>query len=250
MATDQIRQILRDCGAGNRRPVTAVTFRQKFPSASRPILVRCDDDGDYVLKGSHNGRSLVADHVVGRLGQLLGAPVGQVGFGVIPAELKAIEPQLSDVGTGLCHATRWVPNCSDKQGLDHVDKLYNRERFVLLRLLYSWTIANDHQLIYAKSEPFLVYSVDHGHFLNGSTGWTPASLREIGPVTLDPYFSGCGLPDSAFAGVKTQLAQVTNDDLRMIAAGPPDEWGVTHDDRIAITEYLVARRDRLLTLLP
>ena len=95
MSTDEIRQILRDCAAGNRRPVTAVTFRQKFPSASRPILVRCDDNSDYMLKGSHNGRSLVSDHVVGRLGQLLGAPVGHVSFAIISAELKAIEPQLT-----------------------------------------------------------------------------------------------------------------------------------------------------------
>ena len=71
--------------------------------------MRCDDERDYVLKGSQNGRKLVADHVVGRLGQLLGAPVGDTSFATIPDELIAIEPQLADVGAGICHATLWVP---------------------------------------------------------------------------------------------------------------------------------------------
>jgi len=250
MDVEEIRRIIRDCAEGRRNLVTAVTFRQKFPSGSRPVLMRCDDNCDYVLKGSHNGRTLVADHVVGRLGQLLGAPVGQVCFAMITAELKAMEPQLSDVGPGVCHATLWVPDCIDQKHVDHMDKSYNRGRFALLKVLYSWVVASDHQLIYAKSDPFLVYSVDHGHFLHGSTGRNPTSLRQIGAVALDPYFAACGLPDAALATPKTNLAQITDDDITMVAAGPPDEWGITAEDRAALVEYLVARRDRVLAMLP
>ena len=247
---EEVRTQIRNNARGERIIVTAETFHQKWPSTSKPVLCSCSDGKKYVIKGSHNGRQLVPDHIVGRIGQLLGAPVGEVCFSNIPDELKAVEPQLSDVGSGICHATLWLPDCTDRQGLDHMDKDYNRERFALLQVLYSWTIASDHQLIYAKSNPFLVYSVDHGHFLNGSTGWTPASLRQISPVVLDPYFSACGLTESAMAIAKTRLAQITDDDIQLIASGLPDEWAVTTDDRIAITEYLVTRRDRLLNLLP
>ena len=184
------------------------------------------------------------------MGQLLGAPVGQTCFSIIPPELKSIEPQLSDVAAGIGHATLWVPDCTDKQNLDHMDKPYNHDRFALLQVLYSWIVANDRQLIYAKSDPFLVYSVDHGHFLNGSTGWTPTSLRQVGAVVVDAYFSACGLPNSALASAKAQLAQVTDDDIRLVAAGLPDEWAVTVDDRAALTECLVTRRDKLLAALP
>jgi len=187
---------------------------------------------------------------VGRLGQLLGAAVGQSRFASIRPELKAIELQLSDVSAGICHATNWVPNCTDKQGVEHMDKQYNRQRFATLQVLYSWVLAGDHQLIYAKSDPFLVHSVDHGHFFHGSTGWTPDSLRQVGPVVLDPYFAPCGLPSSELANAKLQLAQVTREDIQMVAAGLPEEWQVTGDDRAAIVEYLVVRRDRLLVLLP
>jgi hypothetical protein len=247
---DEVRRVIRECAGGQRNPVKAVTFRQKYGSASKPVLMRCDDNRDYVLKGSHNGRRLVADHFVGRLGQLMGAPVGQIVFGFIPSELIALEPQLADVGAGICHATLWVPDCTDRQGIDHMNQPYNRDRFALLQVLYSLALASDHQLIYAKSAPFLVHSVDHGHFLNGGTGWTADTLRQIGPVTVDPYFRACGLPDAALAAAKPRLAEITDDDLRMIAAGLPDEWKVTAEDRSALVEYFVARRDRLLALLP
>jgi hypothetical protein len=164
--------------------------------------------------------------------------------------LKAIEPQLTDIGAGICHATLWVPNCTDRQALDHMDKSYNRERFARLQVLYSWALAGDHQLIYAKSDPFLVYSVDHGHFLNGGTGWTAGSLRQIGPVSLDRYFSACGLPEAALASAARRLEQITDDDIRTVAAGPPDEWAVTADDRAALVEYFMIRRDKLLEFLP
>ena len=131
-----------------------------------------------------------------------------------------------------------------------MNREYNRDRFARLQVLYSWVLAGDHQLIYAKTEPLLVYSVDHGHFFNGSTGWTPDSLRQIGPVVLDGYFSACGLSEAALVEAKSALSQITDEDIGLVALGPPDEWGITADDRAAITEYLISRRDRLLTLLP
>ncbi len=227
-----------------------MTFRKKFSTYSRPVQVQCDDGLEYVLKGSHNGRSLVSEHVVGRLGQLIGAPVSAVCFAVITPELKAAEPQLADVGSGICHGTQWVPDCTDATGLDRMDKPYNADRFGLLQVLYSWVHAENQQLIYAKSDPYLVHSVDHGHFFIGSTGWTAAGLRQIGNVALDPYFAPCGLPESVLARAKQNLSKVTDTDITMVTKGPPDEWGVQLADREALVEYLTVRRDRVLTLLP
>lgn len=247
---EQVREEIRAAARGDRHPVVAETFLQKWPSASRPVLCSCSDKSTRVIKGAHNGRQLVPDHVVGRLGQLIEAPVGITGFAVIPEELKGIEPQLSDVGPGIGHSTIWLPDCTDRQAVDHMNKEYNRERFARLQVLYSWAFAGDHQLIYAKTEPLLVYSVDHGHFFHGSTGWTPALLRQIGPVVLDQYFSACGLQVSALADATAALSRITDRDIELVAMGPPDEWGITIDDRTALTEYLVSRRDELLKLVP
>ena len=251
MATlDEIRERISACAAGNRRTLKAMTFIQKFGSASRPVIATCDDGAIYVIKGAHNGRTLVTEHVVGRLGELMGAPVGEVAFAEITDELRQVEPQLADVSAGLGHATRWVPDCTDKLGVDHMDKSYNRQRFALLQVLYSWALAGDHQLIYSKSDPFLVLSVDHGHFLNGSTGWSAASLRGCGPPALDPYFAMCGLPASALVIARAALAAITDSEIRLVAGGPPDAWGTTPDDRAAIAEYFIRRRDQLVAILP
>lgn len=179
---EQVREEIRAAARGDRRPGVAETFLQKWGSASRPVLCSCSDNTKRVIKGVHNGRQLVPDHVVGRLGQLLGAPVGDVGFAIIPDELKRMEPQLHDVGAGLGHSTIWVPNCSDKQKIGHMNVSENRERFARLLVLYSWVRSDDSQCIYAESEPRLVYSVDHGHFFLGSTNWSLATLQDIGSV--------------------------------------------------------------------
>jgi hypothetical protein len=246
----EVRDAIRRCAAGDRRPVKAVTFMQKYGSASRPVVVTCDDGSVYVIKGAHNMRTLVSEHVVGRLGQLMDAPVGEVCFGEITDEFKAIEPQLGDVAAGIGHATRWVPNCSDRAGIDQMHHAYNRQRFARLQVLYSWALAGDHQLIYSKVDPFVVYSVDHGHFLHGTTGWSAASLRQVGPVMLDPFFTMCGLPDTALHDAKEALERVTEEEIHDITLGPPGAWGVTADDRAALKEYLLARRLALAALLP
>jgi hypothetical protein len=247
---EQVRAILRADARGERTVVSAQTFHQKWPSASRPVLCGCDDGARWVIKGSHNGRSLVADNVVGRLGQLLGAPVGDVGFVDIPDALKAIEPLLADVGTGIGHATSFLPDCTDKESVGHMDVPENRPRFALLTVLYSWALSNDPQCIYSKFEPRLVHSVDHGHFLNGSTTWSVATLQGVGPVAVDPYFAACGLSTAELTAGRRALEAITEDDIALVVADPPDQWGITTQEREALRQYLSARRVGLLALLP
>lgn len=77
---EEIRTAISDAAAGQRTVIVAQTYLQRWPSASQPVLVSGDDGRTYVVKGSQNKRMIVAEHVVGRLGQLLGAPVGEVAF--------------------------------------------------------------------------------------------------------------------------------------------------------------------------
>src|SRR5579863_8203479 len=105
-----IRDQIRAAAQGNRNSVIAQTYHQKWPSASRPVLCSCNDGKQYVIKGSHNGRALIIGNMIGRFGQLLDAPVGQVVYAEIPQVLRDAEPQLSDVGVGIGHGTLWMPD--------------------------------------------------------------------------------------------------------------------------------------------
>lgn len=42
-------------------PVLAITFRRSWNSAARPVLVRCIDKNEYVIKGQQAGRQIIND---------------------------------------------------------------------------------------------------------------------------------------------------------------------------------------------
>ncbi len=246
---EEIRTAIGNAATGQRVVVVAQTFLQRWPSASQPVLVSGDDGRTYVVKGSQNRKMIVAEHVVGRLGQLLGAPVGEVAFASIPNELKAIEPNVQHIGGGIAHATLWIPGCTEREGLTHVAHPYNHRRFALLAALYSWAVAGDHQCIYSKGEPYEVYSVDHGHFFPGGPNWTLDSLNQAPLVQLDPWFAQCNLPGAMMAEARHQLESITDDDVNLIVSGPPDEWEFSEAERDALRVYLRRRRQELIALL-
>jgi hypothetical protein len=119
------------------QPVNAHTFLRRWHTFSKPVALRCDDGNEYVVKGQHAGRGIVNDHVVAHLGVALGAPVGVPRLVNIPLELKQFEPDLQDISDGLAHGTVLLPNCTDRQWLDHTNTAENRPRFALLAVLYG-----------------------------------------------------------------------------------------------------------------
>jgi len=188
--------------------------------------------------------------VVGRLGQLLGAAVGEVGFVNIPEELRAIEGQLGDVQAGIGHATAYADAYSDRQGIAHFDVAENRERFAKLMVLYSWAVSGDGQCIYSNSAPHLVLSVDHGHFFPGSTGWSLATLQAGQPVALDPLFNQCNFTGAELAVARDAIGAISEDDISLVVQGPPAEWGISGAERDALRQFLSSRRQGLLGALP
>jgi hypothetical protein len=60
-----------------KRPKTVIakTFLRQLDGFSKSVLVSCDDNIDYAVKGPQIGRAIVNEHLVARLGILLGAPV-------------------------------------------------------------------------------------------------------------------------------------------------------------------------------
>jgi hypothetical protein len=221
--------------------VRANTFRKAWGSSSRPVLLLCDDTKEYVVKGSQAGRVIFNDHVVAWLGSVLGAPTGVPRVVDVPAALIALEPQMQHVAAGLAHATLWEPDCTDAQPLQHTAVPENRSRFAALALLYGWALAGDNQFIYKTTAPNLVISVDHGHFFPGGPGWTVASLIGAPAPQLDPTIA---------APIRERLRNISEAHIAAIVGRPPAAWNVSRDERIALADYLVTRRDHLIHTLP
>ena len=233
------------------REVAANTFRREWNSFSHPVLLLCDDNREYVVKGSQVGRAIFNDHVIAWLGHTLGAPTGIPRIIDVPAWLVAQEPKMGHLRPGLAHGTEWEPDCTDASGVDYTQLAQNRSRFAALSVLYGWVSAGNEQFIYKTTAPNLVYSVDHGHFFPSGPDWTVPSLGTAAPPQLNAIIAGaCNFAPAEIAPVVARLRFISDAHIATVIGRPPTSWNVSRDERIALADYLVTRRDHLLHTLP
>lgn len=243
---------LLDAGALERpAPVNAHTFREVVSTSSDPVVLACDDGHEYFVKSENAGRVIVNDHVVAHLGQKLGAPVGEPQIIYVPQELKDSEPKMQHVVAGLAHGTRVIPNCVDHRIVHFTWLTENKTRFALLAVLYGWCQAGDRQWLYNTFDPQLVHSVDHGHFFPGGPEWSVDTLNGAGDPELDVIIvNDCGLTEGEQrAALDTLQNNIGEDDVVAAVAACPDEWAFTRDERVALSSFLIQRRNLLLRAL-
>src|SRR5258705_3658080 len=112
--------------------VQAHTYLHRWTTSSQPVKLKCSDGQTYVVKGGQSGnpaasRMMIADHVTGRLGALLGAPVPPVVFVDVPAELVAAESEMAHLTPGISHGSRFVDGVSEAaEGLSQTAAPENR----------------------------------------------------------------------------------------------------------------------------
>jgi hypothetical protein len=188
------------------------------------------------------------DHVVALAGRDLGAPVGEPAVVDVPRALIDMQPEMQHMEPGEAHGTLWIPNCTEREGIQYTHVPENRSRFARLTLLYGWMVANDHQFIYDTAPPHLVHSVDHGHFFPGGPDWTTVSLSSAPEAAPDPSLqAACHPTAEELSGAAAKLAAMTDARLAAVVCGPPSEWGsVTMEERASLALYLTERRDRLV----
>ena len=249
MESDPMAAEIAACAGRRPASLLAHTFirRQANTSYSRPVWLECEDGEIYVVKGQHAGRAVFNEYAAGMLGVALGAAVPIPVQVVIPPELIAMEPQMADISPGVAHGAPWIRDTTDKQWLAYTDRPYNRPRFATLSVMYGWLCANDHQLIYSNQEPYLVHSVDHGHFFPNGPNWTEANLAT--PPPPGPYqeiVRGCALSNQEVHQALDQLARVSSARIAEAVGFPPDAWGVSMPERVALGRFLASRQLLLL----
>ena len=223
--------------------VTAATLLTRWNSFSRPAAFLCQDGRKYVFKGPHLQRVNVTEHVVGRLGEAMGAPCVRVCIGTVPEEVLNADPSLRPDFGGPCHATEMVPDVHDLRTVAHHNFAENRPRFAALLVLYSWMTASDHQLLYGNVPPHLVHSHDHGLFFPSAQNWSAATLAVAPDTVLDPWFAPAALTPEEIGGAATMLASLTDADLQTAVGDVCPEWGVGPAELDALVAYLRRRRD-------
>lgn len=250
-------------GAAAKRPasIRAETFLKRRTTGSQPVDLYCNDGEKYVVKAHRNDaeqrRMIFNDQVIARLGALLGASVPYVALVDVPAELIAANAdKLKGMGhmhPGVAHGSRRFNDVSERiDAIDHVNDDDNRHRFALLAVLHAWVGSySDRQFLYDNSAPFRVYSVDHGHFFHGGPAWSVASLNSAPAAALsDDLVKTCKLSADELVDACSSLADISEQEIAEVLAVPPDDWGVSLDERVALAEYLHKRRAELLAAHP
>jgi hypothetical protein len=242
--------------AGNAGVISAHTYvsRPRLRSFASPVVLACDDGFEYYVKSPVNrevARTLIADHVLGLLGRLMGAPVPEVRLVAVPQALITYEREMHHMVPGVAHGSRVIPGCGEREKVMHQHVAENRRRLLHLAMLYGWGEAADRQCIYENAPPHLIHSVDHGHFLPDGPDWDATSLRLPGLVTPDAVILGaCSRPSiEELRALSVGLLRMTPNDLVGAAAAPPSEWFVTLKERVALVRFLARRRYHLLRML-
>jgi hypothetical protein len=173
---------------------------------------------------------------------VIGAPVGSVTLVDVSSELIALNPQMQHIHAGLAHGCRFVPQCSERQGVLHATVGENRTRYASLAILYGWVVANDHQFFFSDSPPHVVYSFDHGHFFPGGPQWTIATLASAPVAQPDSLIvNQCGLQVDEINQARLTLSSVTADVIASAVGAVPDDWGLDQAERVSLGQYLFER---------
>lgn len=225
--------------------IEARTYLKGWRTKSNPVLLKCEDGKQYVVKGRQADRQRINDQIVARLGLIINAPVGNPKIINVSQDLIDIEPNLKNFGIGTAHGTEFIPNCFDQWSLIATSEPENRIRLVTLALLYGWTHANDHQFIFRKLPPRIIYSVDHGHFFPNPPNWKIEHLEQDSPATLDTYFDCCNFVHAELEKIYDILKDVTDNMIIEVVASPREEWGITITERLGMINYLINRKKEL-----
>jgi hypothetical protein len=102
-------------------------------------------------------------------------------------------------------------------------------------------------LIYNKTPPELVSSVDHGHFFPGGPEWSIDELSRAGRAQLDDQVhKACSFTNDEIAAALRTLIPVAPVTIAEGVASPPEDWNLPLAFRVAAAQYLYRRRTELL----
>lgn len=246
------KTLLATAAAAVKVSTTAETFIKSWPTASRPVALRCADGNTYVVKGSNAGRQAVNDCIAAKLGSLVDAPVPPSALIAIPEELRLATPEMAHLAPGIAHGSRIMEDCTERDAYSHCNSGDNRARFGSVAIFYGWLGANDRQFIYGKKAPYRVYSADHGHFFGpGNQNWTIAGLAAAPNAMPDAEtVSKCALTDAQLRIACRPLQEVTVEQIAIAVGSVPHGWAISVDEQIAMCAYLEKRRLELIGLYP
>jgi len=209
-------------------------------------MVLGDDSERYWCKSLNNFQSVrlpITEQIVGRLGDLIDAPVCRCRVvsldEIVGWEIRQGTGRLVEVG--YAHGSRAVEPTLETRELKFRGDDDNRRRHCGLYALCDWLYCGDPQWLRATDEDNAYYSHDHGFFLTG-LDWTRESLANCGtnqgPITL----VADQLDPDELGRLADALEGLTLDDVENAISGLPTSWPVSDDELAAVAQFADIRK--------
>jgi hypothetical protein len=199
-------------------------------------------------------KALVTEYVVGRVGQLIGAPVCDVALIEIPQALLPWEfkPGIQ-LPTGFGTATRDISSAvREIRGmLEHRSDDDNAKRHGGAYALVDWCFGSDLQWLLDAGDDWRLYSHDHGwYFPPSGADWSAEQLRATADHSQVIPGSTTGLDKAHLEQLAQNLLNITRPSLAKILIEVPASWSaVTDSDLECLGWYLEYRAPQVATRL-
>lgn len=185
------------------------------------------------------------EQIVGRVGQLIGAPTCGVRTVGIPSELSGWQFRAGRVlEVGIAHGSLAVPDAIETRRLERRAEDKNGARHALLLALYDLCWGGDAQWLMSTSQEYAFFSHDHGWCLPPEgPEWNTAQLAasvDTPHELADPH-AGAGLDKEAISTVSNRLVALKQEELVETLSKIPTSWPVSDDELEAVGHFLLHR---------
>jgi len=217
---------------GDLKTVTVRRYVTPLPEGgSLPAIVEADDDGLYVLKfrGAGQGpKALIAELLAGEIGRLLGLPVPEIVFALLPVELARTEPDpeiqhLMEASAGLNIALDYLPGSVTFDPLVFMPDARLASAIVWFDAYVcnvDRTARNVNMLLWHRR----LWLIDHGAALYFHHAWSQESGPAENQFALIKHHVLLGQA-GALAEVDAKMASLlTREKLSGIVELIPDSW--------------------------
>ncbi|HZG61390.1 MAG TPA: HipA family kinase [Anoxybacillus sp.] len=229
-------------------PIYPIKYTKLQRGISSPFLVQLNNQSLYVVKFKNNPkgpRVLVNEFVAGELAKLLNLPVPS--FKILP---------FPPPNSGHQFCSKYIPKAFGLPKNPPAKHLISNRKEIIGLILFDYWINNidrhrNNILLKQNSNGmYHVYIIDHSHCFPGHHRWSIHSLRN-GPQKLKSrsvhHWIASLLDDfSEFDECLEKIMNISKESLRKIISSIPQDWDVSHDERLALLNYLL----RIQTKMP
>lgn len=233
--------------------VTAVRDLGIERGSAGSCALQCDDGRAYFVKFNDGTRTVVNEHIGYALAEFLSLPVPESRLVNVPQEIINGSEGLTRrrIPAGIHHGTLWMDGCTDFKGVAMRELVLRNAPVlpglvVLDNLLLNMDRNNPGNNLLQATDSGLEYrTVDFSEILSGRS-WTVETLNIARSTSyLMPVFTVIALAVKGLSSFSPWLEKtevIPSELLARILSEVPSSWGVTDEEKVAISDFVLVRK--------